>query len=273
MNNIKITISAFFAIITFATSQTKKTTAPSLVKPAATKPKIVTKSYSSVTIGGQVWMDKNLDVSTFRNGDPIARAQSFEEWRKAIREKKPAWCYYHVGYSKLKKHGNPESGKYGKLYNYYAITDPRGLAPKGWKVPEYDDWQALMNFVGDKVLGKDVDLKSKEGWGYGFEGTKGNEHIFPDMNGTNSTGFNALPGGYRGAYSNGSDFDRIGTECYFWINNSHPEDNSLGFHTTFIRDSNINSITYDWCLSKTQLYSGHSVRCVKETAKSPVPQE
>jgi uncharacterized protein (TIGR02145 family) len=68
-------------------------------------------------------MAENLDGYRFRNGDPIPEARTKEEWSKAS----PAWCYYE---------NDPENGtKYEKLYNWYALVDPRGLAPEGWHVP------------------------------------------------------------------------------------------------------------------------------------------
>jgi len=81
----------------------------------------------TVNIGTQTWMAKNLNVSIFANGDPIPEVKTNEEWKKAAEEKKPAWCYYE---------NDPANGAiYGKLYNWYAVSDPRGLAPKGWHIP------------------------------------------------------------------------------------------------------------------------------------------
>jgi uncharacterized protein (TIGR02145 family) len=93
----------------------------------------------TVTIGSQVWMTKNLDVATFRNGDPIPEAKSNEEWEKAIDEKKPAWCYYN---NDIKK-----GELYGKLYNWYAVNDPRGLAPLGWHIPTINEWTNLNDYL------------------------------------------------------------------------------------------------------------------------------
>lgn len=91
--------------------------------------------YNSVKIGNQVWMSENLNVSTFRNGDPIPEAKTNEEWDRAGANKQPAWCYYN---------NDPRNGaKYGKLYNWFAINDPRGLAPEGWHVSNLDDWNIL----------------------------------------------------------------------------------------------------------------------------------
>jgi uncharacterized protein (TIGR02145 family) len=89
-----------------------------------------------VTIGNQHWMTKNLNVSTFRNGDPIREARTNHEWKEAIAKKEPAWCYYE---------NNPKNGaKYGKIYNWYAVSDPRGLAPYGWHIPSFMEWNSLV---------------------------------------------------------------------------------------------------------------------------------
>jgi len=112
---------------------------------------------------------KNLNVSTFRNGDPIPQAKTVEEWKKAGENQQPAWCYYD---------NDPADGeKYGKLYNWYAVDDTRGLAPKGWHVPSNAEWTILTDYLGGmNVVGIGTKMKSKTGW---------NE----DGNGTNSSGF------------------------------------------------------------------------------------
>jgi TolA-binding protein len=116
-----------------------------------------TGSYKSVKIGTQTWMAENLNVSTFRNGDPIMEAKTNEEWEKAGKEGKPAWCNYE---------NDPKNGaKYGKLYNWYAVNDPRGLAPAGWHVPSDAEWTTLGDQLGDEASNK---MKSTSGWnGYG----------------------------------------------------------------------------------------------------------
>jgi len=129
----------------------------------------------NVTIGKQVWMTKNLNVSTFRNGDPIPQAKTNEEWKKAGDNKQPAWCYYE---------NDPANGaKYGKLYNWYAVSDSRGLAPVGYHIPSDAEWTILTDYLGgaEKAGAK---MKSKQGWAN-------------DGNGTNSSGFSGLPGGSR----------------------------------------------------------------------------
>ena len=104
----------------------------------------------NVTIGTQVWTTKNLDVATFRNGDAIPEAKTNKEWEAAGENKQPAWCYYE---------NNTANGtKYGKLYNWYAVVDSRGLAPTGYHIPTDDEWTVLSTYLG----GEDVAGKKNE---------------------------------------------------------------------------------------------------------------
>ena len=94
----------------------------------------------TITIGTQVWTTKNLDAATFRNGDPIPQAKTDDEWWKAGVNKQPAWCYYD---------NDPANGaKYGKLYNWYAVNDSRGLAPVGYHIPSDAEWTILVDYLG-----------------------------------------------------------------------------------------------------------------------------
>lgn len=122
----------------------------------------------SVKIGSQEWSLMNLNVEKFRNGDMIPQAQTDEEWEQMARECKPAWCYHPLKYRSDVRHG--------KLYNWYALVDERGLAPDGWRLPSYEDWRMLTSKLGIRA---EVMLKSSE-W-----------------SGTNESGFNALPSGAR----------------------------------------------------------------------------
>ena len=96
-----------------------------------------------VNIGRQVWMLRNLNVSNFRNGDVIAEARTNEEWIAAGKEGKPAWCYYE---NKMEN-----NVIYGKLYNWYAINDFRGIAPEGWHVPTDNEWSEVTSFLAAKM--------------------------------------------------------------------------------------------------------------------------
>lgn len=95
-------------------------------------------SLSSVKIGNQTWMAENLTVTRFRNGEEIPEAKSKAEWETASRNGTPAFCYYN---------NDPSTAKtYGIIYNYFAVTDQRGLAPEGWRIPDHKDIDELNNF-------------------------------------------------------------------------------------------------------------------------------
>ncbi|MFN5183244.1 MAG: fibrobacter succinogenes major paralogous domain-containing protein [Bacteroidota bacterium] len=161
---------------------------------------------SSVTIGKQVWMTENLSVDKFRNGDPIKHAKTDKEWKMAGENKQPAWCYYS---------NNPKNGvSYGKLYNWYAVNDSRGLAPKGWHIPTDDEWTALTDYLGGEEKAGDK-MKSEKGWDkYQPLDSLGEPIGMPIQgNGTNTCGFSGLPGGNR--YINGSFF-YIGEYGNWW---------------------------------------------------------
>jgi uncharacterized protein (TIGR02145 family) len=155
--------------------------------------------YESVKIGNQEWMTRNLDVDRFRNGDLIPHIESKEEWEEAGENGQPAWCYYD---------NDPENGKkYGKLYNWHAVNDPRGLAPEGYHVSTDDEWTILVTYLGGKEIAS-YKMKSVEGWVEGVD----DEGQIQDRNGDNSSGFNVLPGGLFRF----SSFDSIRNYAFFW---------------------------------------------------------
>lgn len=126
--------------------------------------------YATLTIGEQTWMAENLQVTRFRNGDSIMQVTSNYEWFEAGEQQIPAWRYYRDDASTVEK--------YGILYNGYALRDPRGLAPEGWKIPGLDDWQILMdNIAGGEAEpwprstsfmenedGEEIEVKLSIGW-------------------------------------------------------------------------------------------------------------
>ncbi|MBU3715371.1 MAG: hypothetical protein FGM46_10580 [Ferruginibacter sp.] len=190
----------------------------------------------TVTIGKQVWMSENLNVEKFRNGDAIPEAKTAEEWKKAGEEGKPAWCYYE----NRSIQDDPENGeKYGKLYNWYAVNDPRGLAPKGWHIPSDDEWTILANFLGGAKVAGDK-MQSKTGWNDGG-------------NGSNSSGLSGLPGGNR--YYHGP-FTNIGLYGFWW---SSTEDNTSNAWLRFLSYNNGSVGRYS-----SGKPNGFSVRCVRD---------
>jgi uncharacterized protein (TIGR02145 family) len=188
--------------------------------------------YRTVKIGSQVWMLDNMNVDRFRNGDPIPEARTDEEWRRAGHEGKPAWCYFQ---------NDPQTGRiYGKLYNWHAVQDPRGLAPEGWHIPTTKEWGELAdNFGGRRVAGKE--LKAVTGWP-------------PENNGTNKSGFSGMPGGIR---DDQGGFNYLGIYGYWW---SSTEYNNLyaHYHYLYCRSSDL------YLYVNRFKSSGLSIRCIKD---------
>ena len=94
-------------------------------------------NFSVAEIGGRQWMTSNLATSTYSNGDRIHHAKSAEDWKRCGEQEVGAWCYY--GFSE------DGQGEGGALYNWYAVSDPRGLAPEGWHIPSVEEWFVLVD--------------------------------------------------------------------------------------------------------------------------------
>ena len=140
MKVILLFILPFCLFTVFSCNQTnkeQKVSSKNLVKEEVPDKKKL--SADEVMIGDQIWMKKNLNVNKFQNGDTIPMVSDMFEWSNAYSNKQPAWCYYNH---------DPKNGhKYGKLYNWFAVSDPRGLAPKGWHIPSQAEFKVLLNFV------------------------------------------------------------------------------------------------------------------------------
>jgi uncharacterized protein (TIGR02145 family) len=185
----------------------------------------------TVKIGTRIWTAENLDISSFSNGDAIKEAKSAKEWNELCKKEIPAFCYYN--FDKI------TYGKYGKIYNAYSVYNNKKLVPEGFRIANEEDWDNLMMPLG-KGKQKGKHLKSKEGW-------KNGEC-------TNSTNFNALPGGF----CQGGMFYDEGNKAVFWklkyfkgvVYFMHVDLFSNGMVTVL---TNIMNFT-----------SGYYVRCVKE---------
>lgn len=118
---------------------------------------------NTIKIGSQNWSDQNLNVSHFRNGDPIKQITSSMDWLMAIVNREPAWCYFDFD--------ETNGEKYGKLYNGYAIIDKRGLAPKGWKIPSDADWKQLESYIGNNANKLKLDNSNETGFSALYSGS------------------------------------------------------------------------------------------------------
>ncbi len=195
-----------------------------------------TTNLNTIKIGTQTWTTKNLDVTTYRNGDAIPQVQDAKAWANLSTG---AWCYY--------ENNTANGSTYGKLYNWYAVNDPRGLAPKGYHIPTDNEWTILTENLGGETKAA-AKMKSTSGW---------------KNNGTNNSGFEGLPGGNR---NGGWGFYKIGDEGYWW---SSSKTGFLDAHYLCLNcpvilrsglQPDINVIIIGNCSKNF----GFSVRCIKD---------
>ena len=181
-----------------------------------------------IKIGTQTWTSKNLDVTKYRNGDAIPQVQDKNAWAKL---KTGAWCYYE---------NNTANGTtYGKLYNWFAVNDTRGLAPKGYHIPTDAEWTILINYLGG-VDSAESEMKSISNWK-------------EDSNGSNTSGFAGLPGGFRDSYG---WFDLFGAYGFWW---SSSENDTLDAWFRFLYSSNGIVVR-----NGNGKQHGFSVRCLRD---------
>jgi uncharacterized protein (TIGR02145 family) len=190
-------------------------------------------SVPEVTICAQRWMVKNLDVDKYRNGDPIPKVTDPTAW---VALTTGAYCYYNndsVTYA----------ATYGKLYNWYAVNDPRGLAPTGWHIPSDAEWTILSACLGGNATA-----------GGAMKETGTTHWTSPNTGATNSSGFTALPGGFR-FYSDGT-FGFVSVGGYWWSSTEYNTTNAwqryLANYYGYINIDNSNK------------QYGLSVRCLRD---------
>jgi uncharacterized protein (TIGR02145 family) len=213
-----------------------------------------------ITIGNQVWMARNLDVDTFRNGDKLFHAKSSKDWDSSINHKIPAWAYYD---------NDSVKGKiYGRIYNRHVIFDPRGISPFGWRVPTNDDWDELKANLSEENerLIKSNNLWMKKDGAYEAKISKHDFQI-------NQAGFNALPGGFRYGekfwYSKRDTglFGHIGKIAIWWTAPSQEFKDTVFSELDQISIDKPRAIVYS--SNKLQSFQYHRgdgfyIRCIKE---------
>ncbi|MGA2822004.1 MAG: FISUMP domain-containing protein [Bacteroidales bacterium] len=189
----------------------------------------------SLKIGTQVWMNHNLRVTHYRNGDIIPQVQDPIAWSKLTTG---AWCYYNNDQS--------HSVFDGMLYNWYTVQDPRGLAPAGWHVASNAEWTTLINYVGGAAVG-----------GGNLKDAGTNHWMSPNTGGMNTVLFTATPAGWRGPGA--GTFIACGMTGDWWSSTEYNSDNAMD---QFIHYNN--STIYNENSTKK---CGYSVRCVKDDKK------
>lgn len=213
-----------------------------------------TTSYGIVKVGAQLWMRENLATLRWRDGSAITTGLTKPQW---LSTKEAAVCYYKDSIDLLASHG--------ALYNFFAVIDPRGLAPEGWTVPSDDEWHSMIQYVDPNGFEPNPDdlsresehagllLKSTEGWKVAPVPDEGAVL----KQGNNLTGFNARPMGST-SQSKWMDYSAEGLQAYFWTSSTY-ENNAL--FRRFYWDEDIANRFFE---SKNY---GYSVRCVQPATK------
>ncbi len=190
-------------------------------------------TYKTITIGTQTWMAENLRVTKYRNGDPIPNVTDDAAWEALTTG---ACCTYENTTNK------DEIATYGRLYNFYAATDSRNIAPAGWHVPTDAEWTTLTTYLGgESVAGGKMKEAGTTHW------------LSPNEGATNSSGFTALPGGFRN-YT--GTFYSIGDYGTWWSASVH--------YTGYVWNRYVgydDGYVYRYNYSKVL---GFSVRCVRD---------
>lgn len=190
-------------------------------------------NYPTIQICSQIWMAKNLNTSKYKNGDLIPQVQDPIQW---VNLTTGAWCYY--------KNESSNGPVYGKLYNWYAVNDSRGLAPSGWHIATQQEYISLNNCLGISLQGCKLREIGTLHWGINYGCS------------TNESGFTAIPAGQRlwnGEYSAFASVENgnISTNAEFWAGNGGIA--TLPNHNGAFQTSGTNG----------NLQLGYSVRCVK----------
>jgi uncharacterized protein (TIGR02145 family) len=157
-------------------------------------------TYATIVIGTQEWMAENLRTTTYANGDPIPNVTDSTEWTQLTTG---AWAHYD--------NNSSYNYPYGKLYNGYAVADPRNVCPTNWHVPTDAEWSALVNYL-DPANGSNGEYSTTAG---GMMKSTGTQYWpAPNTGATNESGFSGLPGG--GRYNLGGPFNALGYGGGWW---------------------------------------------------------
>ncbi|MCD4663980.1 MAG: fibrobacter succinogenes major paralogous domain-containing protein [Bacteroidales bacterium] len=204
--------------------------------------------YETVKIGNQVWMAENLRVTHYRNGDEIQKVTTLSYWENLTTG---AYSIYNNYYPYIETNG------FGNLYNWYAVDDPRGLAPEGWHIPTDEEIMELEMALGMSESDANKSYSSSRGTNEGsklagdsYYWTNGDLENDPDFG---SSGFDLLP---SGIFYIGFGYAWINDRGVLW-SSSEINDNSACYR------SFIYSETYIYRAFYTKK-SGFSVRCVKD---------
>jgi uncharacterized protein (TIGR02145 family) len=194
--------------------------------------------YKTIVIGTQEWMAENLKSTIYQNGDLIPNLIDNAEWSNLSTG---AWCYYN--------NDSLFNCPYGKLYNWYAASDPRNVCPVGWHVPNDNDWPVLFNYLGGLgIAGGKMKTTGSQYW----QGVGGTINAA-----SNESGFSALPAGARGlsVIPGNQTFTNLSSTTQFWSSTDTP---SLG------KNQNLGILETGPGPGISNKMTGYSLRCIKD---------
>jgi len=195
-------------------------------------------TYKTIKIGSQTWMAENLRTTKYRNGTPIKNVTDENDW---VKDETGAWCYFENDES----NNNP----YGKLYNWYAITNRNQICPKGWHVSTDKEWSTLINYLDPQANGGEEDNIA----GGKIKSTGTQYWTSPNTGATNSSGWLGLPGSTR---DDEGTFGTIGDYGYWWSSTEYSNASAWYRYLSYVNGD----VGWDFGF-KTY---GFSVRCVRD---------
>lgn len=199
-------------------------------------------SYKTITIGTQTWMAENLKTTKYRNGDLIETTSPSTLDLGLADSPKYQWAYDSI---------EANATTYGRLYTWYAVNDSRNICPMGWHIPSDEEWTTLITYLGgESVAGAKLNEAGSAHWL--------SSNIYSD----NSSGFTALPGGYR---THNGNFIAIGYSAQWW--SSTELNNALhAYWYSIINTIKGDGRCYENYVNRNDYYksTGLSVRCIKD---------
>jgi uncharacterized protein (TIGR02145 family) len=190
--------------------------------------------YKTIKIGTQTWMAENLRTTKYNDGTSIFNVTDDGDW---INIPSGAYCWYNNDVS--------NKATYGALYNWYALNATtngnKSICPAGWHIPSDAEWTTLNTYLGTNTAG--AQLKEI-----------GSTHWQATNTGDNSSGFTALPSGFRN--SNDGTFSGMGIGVYFWT--------STGYGTDFAHHRYLDYAVSYIFVNSSYKNSGYTIRCVKD---------
>jgi uncharacterized protein (TIGR02145 family) len=197
--------------------------------------------YNTVTIGTQTWMRENLRVTHFRTGDSIQDGSNY-----------PGWEDIYTGVYSISDYDSV-SQLFGALYNWFAVDDNRSLCPSGWHIPDTSEWSALFSYLGgDSIAGGKMKEADTVHW------------KSPNSGATNSSGFTALPAGFRLLYGQ-QTYTSIGTAGCFWSADEVDVNRSYGLFIAYNRTNVFMGIPVK--------QTGYSIRCICDSMANTINEK